>query len=40
MKNKIFSFLAILLISTGVMAQEKSVKMSNSGICHVPNMTF
>ena len=37
MKNKTYSFLAILLISTGVLAQEKPVKMSNTGICHAPN---
>jgi hypothetical protein len=40
MKNKTYSFLAILLISTGVLAQEKPVKMSNSGICHAPNTTY
>ena len=40
MKNKTFSFLAILLISTEVLAQEKPVKMSNSGICHAPNTTY
>jgi hypothetical protein len=40
MKNKTSSLLAILLISTGVLAQEKPVKMSNSGICHAPNMTY
>ncbi len=40
MKNKTFSFLAVLLISTGVLAQEKPVKMSNSGICHAPNTTY
>ena len=40
MKNKTFSFLAVLLISTGLLAQEKPVKMSNSGICHAPNMTY
>ena len=30
MKNKTFSFLAILLISTGVMAQEKSVNTAET----------
>ena len=40
MKNKTFSFLAVLLISTGAFAQDKSVKMSNSGICHAPNTTY
>ena len=40
MKNKTFSFLAVLLIYTGVLAQEKPVKMSNSGICHAPNTTY
>jgi hypothetical protein len=40
MKNKTFSLLAILLISTGVLAQAKPVKMSNSGICHAPNTTY
>jgi hypothetical protein len=29
-----------LLLSTGVLAQEKPVKMSNSGICHAPNTTY
>ena len=40
MKNKTFSFLAVLLISTGVLAQGIPVKMSNSGICHAPNTTY
>ena len=40
MKNKTFSFLAVLLVSAGVLAQEKPVKMSNSGICHAPNTTY
>ena len=40
MKNKTFSFVAVLLFSTGVLAQEKPVKMSNSGICHAPNTTY
>jgi hypothetical protein len=40
MKNKTYSFLAILLISTGILAQEKPVKMINSGICQAPNTTY
>ncbi len=40
MKNKVISFLALVLVSTGVLAQEKPVKMSNSGICHAPNTTY
>ena len=40
MKSKTLSFLAVLLVSTGVSAQEKPVKMSNSGICHAPNTTY
>jgi hypothetical protein len=40
MKTKAISFLATLLISTGISAQEKPVKMSNSGICHAPNTTY
>ncbi len=40
MKTKVISFLALVLISTGVFAQEKPVKMSNSGICHAPNTTY
>lgn len=40
MKTKVISFLALVLMSTGVSAQEKPVKMSNSGICHAPNTTY
>ncbi len=40
MKTKVISFLALVLISTGALAQEKPVKMSNSGICHAPNTTY
>jgi hypothetical protein len=40
MKTKAISFIATVLISTGVLAQEKPVKMSNSGICHAPNTTY
>lgn len=40
MKNKTFSFLTVSLISTGVLAQEKLVKMSNSGICHATNTSY
>jgi hypothetical protein len=40
MKIKTFSFLAILLVSNLAFAQEKPVKMSNSGICHAPNTTY
>jgi hypothetical protein len=39
MKTKVIAFLAILL-STIAFAQEKPVKMSNSGICHAPNTTY
>jgi hypothetical protein len=40
MKSKTFSFLAVLLISIGVLAQGIPIKMSNSGICHTPNTTY
>jgi len=40
MKTKVISFLALVLVSTGVLAQEKPVKMSNSGICYAPNTTY
>jgi hypothetical protein len=40
MKTKVISFLALVLIPTMVLAQEKPVKMSNSGICHAPNTTY
>ena len=40
MKTKAISFLATALISAGALAQEKPVKMSNSGICHAPNTTY
>ena len=40
MKTKVISFLALVLVTTGVLAQEKPVKMSNSGICHAPNTTY
>lgn len=40
MKTKAISFVAAMLISTGAFAQEKPVKMSNSGICHSPNTTY
>jgi hypothetical protein len=40
MKIQTISFLLATLISTGVLAQEKPVKMSNSGICHAPNTTY
>ncbi len=40
MKTKVISFLTLVLVSTGVFAQEKPVKMSNSGICHAPNTTY
>ncbi len=40
MKTKAISFLALVLISSGVLSQEKPVKMSNSGICHAPNTTY
>ena len=40
MKTKVISFLALVLVTSGVLAQEKPVKMSNSGICHAPNTTY
>ena len=40
MKTKVIPFLALVLICTGALAQEKPVKMSNSGICHAPNTTY
>ena len=40
MKTKVISFLVAILISAGAIAQEKPVKMSNSGICHAPNSTY
>ena len=40
MKTKVISFLALVLVTSGVLAQEKPVKMSNSGICHTPNTTY
>lgn len=40
MKTKVISFLALVFISVGIFAQEKPVKMSNSGICHAPNTTY
>lgn len=40
MKTKVISFLAAVLVSTGLLAQEKPVKMSNSGIYHAPNTTY
>ena len=40
MRTKAISFVAAILISTGAFAQEKPVKMSNSGICHGPDTTY
>jgi hypothetical protein len=40
MKFKVISFLIAMLISAGLLAQGKPVKMSNSGICHAPNTTY
>jgi hypothetical protein len=40
MKIKAFLFLASALLSAGILAQDKPVKMSNSGICHAPNTTY
>ena len=40
MKTKAISFLALTFISTALLAQDKPVKMSNSGICHAPNTTY
>ena len=40
MKIKAIVFFASILLSTGIFAQEKPVKMSNSGICHAPNTTY
>lgn len=33
-------FIATAFISTYTFAQPKIIKMSNSGICHVPNSTY
>jgi hypothetical protein len=40
MKSKAIPFFAVLLISNGIYAQGKPVKMSSSGICHAPNTTY
>jgi hypothetical protein len=40
MKSKVIAFFVTILISVGIFAQEKPVKMSNSGICHAPNTTY
>lgn len=40
MKSKVIAFFGAVLISTGLFAQGKPVKMSNSGICHAPNTTY
>ncbi len=40
MKSKVISFHVLVLISSGVLAQEKPVKMSNSGICRALNTTY
>lgn len=40
MKSKTIVLFASILISTGIYAQGKPVKMSNSGICHAPNTTY
>jgi hypothetical protein len=40
MKTKVISFLALVFVTAGVLAHEKPVKMSNSGVCHAPNMTY
>lgn len=40
MKIHAFSLLPFLFVASGVLAQEKPVKMSNSGICHAPNTTY
>ncbi len=40
MKTKAISFVALMLLATGVLAQGKPVKMSNAGICHAPNTTY
>jgi hypothetical protein len=40
MKTKVISFLALVLVTAGVLAQGIPVKMSNSGICHAPNTTY
>lgn len=40
MKSKAIVFFTTILISTGIIAQEKPVKMSSSGICHAPNTTY
>jgi hypothetical protein len=40
MKFKAITFFTLIYISTGIFAQGKPVKMSNSGICHAPNSTY
>ena len=40
MKTKVFSFFALVFVAAGILAHEKPVKMSNSGICHGPNTTY
>lgn len=40
MQIKLNFFIAAALISFGVLAQGKPVKMSTSGICHAPNTTY
>lgn len=39
MKIKVISFFVSILIFSGLAAQGKPVKMSNSGICHAPSTT-
>ncbi len=40
MNFKTFFFFSAMLLSAGIFAQEKPVKMSNSAICHAPNTTY
>lgn len=40
MKTKVITFITTIFIATGILAQGKPVKMSNSGICHAPNTTY
>jgi len=40
MKNKLFTFFTVLLISTSVFGSDLPVKKSNTGICHTPGSHY
>jgi len=40
MKKLLLTLFFLLLLSTGSIAQSEPVKMSKTGICHVPNSTY